>query len=295
MSDARIRSDSAKSPYARRGQAVRLFYLVVSVLYWLVMRLADRPAGIVVLCYHSLGCGQLRRFAWQMRHVARRAASPAENGRPMPPAVAGPRICVTFDDGFEAVLKYALPAMQALAVPATMFVVPGSFGTAPGWAMPTEHPDRGEVLASAAELAVAAREGLCAIGSHTLSHVRLPGLAAPQLTRELRESKAVLEELLRTEVADLAFPYGEYDAATVECAVGAGYVRLFTLEPQLWRAGQESCLIGRFLVCPQMWRSEFALTCAGAYAWLSGWRRLWRRLRAVRWARRTAAQEAVAA
>ena len=294
MSKGDIQPGRYRSPYARRGQIVRIAYLIVSAVYWLLTRLARRPRGIVVLCYHSVRTDQLQRFTWQMRHVAERAVSPSVNesrrivpGRP-------PQLCVTFDDGFENVLKNALPAMRALGVPATLFVVPGSFGTVPTWGMPAGHPDREERVASGPELAAAARRGLCSIGSHTFSHVRLSQAKRAEMMRELSDSKEALEELLDCEIADLAFPYGDYDASTVERAYSSGYRRLFTLDPRLWHPEKGETLVGRFLVCPEMWRVEFALTCAGAYAWRAASRRVWHRLRPASQRRAAKAPEVVA-
>lgn len=285
-----MRAGDSDTPYARRGQVVRTLYLLASGLCWLAMCIFHKPRGGVVLCYHSVRRSQLRRFAWQMRHVAGRATS---LGRPRPAAEprGWPRVCVTFDDGFQNIVRYALPAMHALGVPATLFIVTGNLGAAPLWPMPVEHPDRDEPLASAAELASAVHAGLCAVGSHTRTHARMPQMATEQLISELCSSKSELEALLDTDIAALAFPYGEYDGTSVQRALEAGYEHLFTLEPRLWYAAPQGNLIGRFLVSADMWRAEFVLTCAGAYAWLGGWRRFWR---AVWGARRAASQEALA-
>ena len=55
-------------------------------------------------------------------------------------------------------------------------------------------------------------------------------LTKPALERvaELTESRRVLEDLLGTEVAGVAAPYGRYDAATVEAARAAGYQYMCT-------------------------------------------------------------------
>ena len=294
MSKAEIQLGRYRSPYARRGQMVRIAYVIISAIYWLLTRLAGRPRGIVVLCYHSVRTDQLQRFTWQMRHTARRAVSPSAVASGRRASGGSPYICVTFDDGFENVLKNALPAMQALGVPATLFVVPGSFGTVPAWGMPAGHPDRAERVPSGSELAAAARRGLCSIGSHTFSHVRLSQAKRAEMMRELSDSKEALEELLDCEIVDLAFPYGDYDATTVERAYSSGYRRLFTLDPRLWHPEKGETLVGRFLVCPEMWRVEFALTCAGAYAWRAASRRVWQRLRPARQRRAAGAPEVVA-
>jgi peptidoglycan/xylan/chitin deacetylase (PgdA/CDA1 family) len=282
-------------PYARHGPLVRLVYLATAIVYWFVTRLRGGPAGTVVLCYHAVRAAQVRQFAWQMRHVARRAAPAAALVDNVPVGETGmPRVCVTFDDGYHCVLEHALPVMRQSGVPATMFAIPGRLGAPPAWPMPPDDPDRDLLVASGRQLALAVHQKLCSIGSHTLTHAGLPGLAAPQLHHELTASKAALESLVGAPVTDLAFPYGAYDAACLRAAFAAGYQRVFTLEPQVW-CGSDGCgVIGRFLVSPEMWRLEFALTCTGAYAWLGAWRRLWRHARAWLRVGKTAPQEATA-
>ncbi len=265
--------------YAQRGLAVRIAYLLVAGLHWLSRRLTRPPAGVVVLCYHCVRREHLPAFAWQMRRLAQRAVSLDAIGRAAAALPAGPAVCVTFDDGYRCVLKYALPAMQAIGVPATIFAVSGNLGEHLRWDVPPGHPDSTEPLASAAELAAAAAAGLCRIGSHTVSHPRLPTLSPPAAFRELAESRATLSALLGAEVTDLAFPYGAYDGETVAQALAAGYRRLFTLDPQLGNGRHEPRVIGRFLISPDVWRLEFILTSAGSYTWLAGWRTFWRRLR----------------
>ncbi len=267
-----------QSPYARRGLVVRLAYLVTAIVYWLAARIRGGPTGTVVLCYHAVRPAHTRRFAWQMRHVAGCAAPTATlTGTARRRANGPPRVCVTFDDGFQCVLDCALPIMRQMGVPASIFVIPGRLGSPPAWSMPPDHPDRDQLVASGGELARAAYQGLCSIGSHTLSHAALSRMPGPQLRYELTASKAALESLVDAPITELALPYGAYDAACIRAAFRAGYQRVFTLEPQVWRANADHGVIGRFVVSPEMWRLEFALTCAGAYAWLAAWRRLLRR------------------
>jgi peptidoglycan/xylan/chitin deacetylase (PgdA/CDA1 family) len=190
-------------------------------------------------------------------------------------------VCVTFDDAFANLLDNALRAARRFGVPAMTFVVTGNVGEKPHWVMPPGDPEAGEVTMTAAQLREVARGGLCRIGSHTVTHAALGNCPPVVIRSECSDSKAYLEDLLGDHVEDLALPYGSGSPDVVAAARVSGYKRIYTLDPCLHRPGEDG-LIGRFSMSPDVWRIEFLLTCAGAYAWLHAWRGLLRRLRVVR-------------
>jgi peptidoglycan/xylan/chitin deacetylase (PgdA/CDA1 family) len=61
------------------------------------------------------------------------------------------------------------------------------------------------------------------IGSHGLNHLRLPAHAPDVQSQELRNSKAVLEELLGNTISAIAYPYGSCDHQTTLIAEEAGF------------------------------------------------------------------------
>jgi peptidoglycan-N-acetylglucosamine deacetylase len=61
------------------------------------------------------------------------------------------------------------------------------------------------------------------IGAHTLSHRILSGLEQKELSREVRDSKQMLEELLGSEVHMFCYPRGCYDAEAIGCVQQSGF------------------------------------------------------------------------
>jgi peptidoglycan/xylan/chitin deacetylase (PgdA/CDA1 family) len=268
------------STCARHSLLVRVVYLLVALLWWLASRVAGLlrggHRGVVVLCYHGVPDSQRSRFAWQMARVADRTID-AGNVEPAAAASAArPRVCVTFDDAFANLLRNALPIMQQLEIPATIFAVPGNLDDTPRWLMPPDHPEAREPVMSAAQLA-RTQSSLCRIGSHTLTHPDLTSLSPAHLRQQLVQSRRQLRQLLQLDVEDLALPFGAGNSRVLAAACDAGYKRIFTLEPCLQPLAPG--IIGRFSMEPDAWRCEFLLTCAGAYVWLRPWRRFLRRLR----------------
>jgi peptidoglycan/xylan/chitin deacetylase (PgdA/CDA1 family) len=182
-------------------------------------------------------------------------------------------ICLTFDDAFANLLDHALPAMEQLHIPATIFAVTGNLGAAPGWEIDAAHPDAHEPTMTGEQIRSAARRGLCRFGSHGVTHRRLTDLAPPDVRTELAQSKAELEGMLGTPVRDFAFPHGAFDSKLIDAAMAAGYRRVLTIDPMTTRTSGEGAIVGRWSISPDAWPIEFVLTAAGAYAWLPTARR----------------------
>jgi peptidoglycan/xylan/chitin deacetylase (PgdA/CDA1 family) len=270
------------SIYGRNNLLLRLAYLGVSLACWALTGLGRlRRPGTVVLCYHAVTAAQRGRFEQQMRMLEGRTAG---TGAPSAPGGGGrrrPRVWVTFDDAFACLLEHALPVMNALDVPATVFVVTGNMGGTPGWEMRggAAHPDAGLRTMSAEQITRAAGAAVCRFGSHTESHARLTGLDTQRLVDELGNSKAALERLLGKTIRDLALPYGAYDERALEEAAAMGYQRIYTLDPRVEPADRRLGVLGRFRMSPDVWPLEFRLTIDGAYSWQGAARRAARSLK----------------
>ncbi len=271
------------TPYAKHGLPVRLVYLLIACAWWagamLRRKLAGHCRGTVVLCYHGISDWQRARFRRQMTHIASRAVDAVHAGRVHRTRGRLPGVCVTFDDSFANLCRNALPIMQQLEVPATLFAVTGNLAAMPRWPMPADHPDATEPTMSGSQLRDL-QSALCRIGSHTQNHRRLTTLPPEQLLQELTESRCQLKTLLDRPIHDLALPFGDYNRRVIDAARRAGYRRIFTLDPCLEPLAEG--VIGRFSAEPEMWPIEFRLTCAGAYAWLRPWRRFVRRIARAR-------------
>lgn len=76
------------------------------------------------------------------------------------------------------------------------------------------------------ELSVLARGGLVEIGCHTVTHPALSALPLESQGREIRQSKASLEEVLGRRITSFAYPYGrpsDYTEQTTSLVREAGF------------------------------------------------------------------------
>lgn len=141
-------------------------------------------------------------------------------------------VAVTFDDGYASTLK-AKPILEALSFPATVFAVVRFVDSGeplhwPGieeWRS-SEHADELRPLNwdQLTELASAGWE----VGSHTLSHPRLPALSHDALDAELRASRTAIASRVGA-CETIAYPYGVADERVARAARAAGYLAGCTL------------------------------------------------------------------
>ncbi|MCX6805992.1 MAG: polysaccharide deacetylase family protein, partial [Patescibacteria group bacterium] len=67
------------------------------------------------------------------------------------------------------------------------------------------------------------KTGLIEIGAHTINHANLAGLSPADQTREIVDSKTIIENELGVKITTLAYPYGRYSQATIDIAFKAGF------------------------------------------------------------------------
>ena len=127
-------------------------------------------------------------------------------------------IILTFDDGYEDNYTVALPLLQKHGCRCVVFAVSDTHRRTNFW-------DSGEpesTLLSPPQMLELHRFGN-EIGSHTITHPRLPELPAEEIRREMRESKHSLEQILGSEVISFAYPYGSLHASIKPLVGEAGY------------------------------------------------------------------------
>jgi peptidoglycan/xylan/chitin deacetylase (PgdA/CDA1 family) len=247
----------------------------------------------LVLAYHSVGPRTRRRvvvepipperFAEQMR-----ALEVVGDVVPLHDLLSActercsrPVFAVTFDDDDPGYVRYVLPILRELTIPATFFLSGRSLhGLGPYWwtlvdrsieevgfeataamlgrrarsidelaawcrsvaAVPELSTRVTPEVMQPGDIRALARAGMT-IGFHTLRHRVLPLLDDAELDVELREGRAELASLVGQPVDLMAYPYGAVEARVAEAAERAGYTAAFTTE---WRA--VSCRSHRFLV-----------------------------------------------
>lgn len=197
----------------------------------------SRPGGALVLCYHAVSETWGDRLSVRPGELERQVASLLRRGFrgvDAAAAAAGARrgVHATFDDAYRSV-DSALPVLERLGVPATVFACSGYAGDGRSLDVPelaaeaARHPDELATMDWDALRALVERG--VEVGSHTVSHPRLTMLADGELRRELTESKAQLEDELGRPCRFVAYPYGDEDGRVQAAAKAAGYDGGFAL------------------------------------------------------------------
>ena len=162
----------------------------------------------VILTYHSLDDSESvisippALFRRQMEFLA-------ASGIPVVPldqALHRPgSIAITFDDGFCNLLDHAVPVLERLRLPATIFVVSEYCGRNNNWpSQPHGVPD----LPLLSWDKLSALPPLISLGAHTMTHPDLRRLSAEECERELCVCQGQIEQHLGRPVRCLAYPYG---------------------------------------------------------------------------------------
>ena len=142
-------------------------------------------------------------------------------------------VFLTFDDGGAGALRETAPILESYGWTSHFFIVSGRVGTSG--------------FLDAAAIRELHRRGHL-VGSHSCTHPpRFSGLSMRDMVREWKESRALLEDIVQTEVTMASVPGGYYRRPAAEAAAETGYRVLFTSEPitRVRRVGD--CLVlGRY-------------------------------------------------
>jgi peptidoglycan/xylan/chitin deacetylase (PgdA/CDA1 family) len=203
------------------------------------------PDGVIVLMYHRVGEA---RNDWEARYAIGAARFEAHmlalarvghhavsvdafddwlnGGAALPPGA----FVLTFDDGFRGVREHALPILERLRWPFTVFLVSDRIGEEDIWTRGSNPVHTTYPLLNAEEVLDLQRHGV-ALHSHTCSHPSLPALDDDALHHELVESRAALQRLLGRPVDYLAYPFGHLDERVAAAVRSAGYHAAFSTQP----------------------------------------------------------------
>jgi peptidoglycan/xylan/chitin deacetylase (PgdA/CDA1 family) len=265
---------------------------------WETVPESSRPSGIPILCYHYFRPGltpsrffrvlgavllnmptvpandfwttTVPEFDRQMRWLHDHGFSTISLDRLadwMDGGDAPPRsVVITFDDGDETVVKYAVPVLRRYGFQGTLFLLTGRTGET-GW-NDVDFVDWDTLRALE-------REGVLRVQSHTHrmhTKQRVDGRSVPcflvaardstgrpapnsALVQDLRTSRAVIRRELGHDATFLAWPFGFGDAVVDSIARANGFRRVLTLrperngpEPDEPRAEEERESLGRYAV-----------------------------------------------
>lgn len=197
---------------------------------------------VPVLMYHRLGASRDERearyaitpanFAAHMRALAGKGyraigidtlVAWLEGGGDLPEGA----MLITFDDGFRGVRDHALPVLEKLDWPFTVFLVSDLIGGEDVWTRAANPASATYPLLDATEILDMQRRG-ASFHSHTRSHASLPSLDDAALSDQLAGSRAALTRLLGQDVAYIAYPFGHHDARVEAATRAAGYRAAFS-------------------------------------------------------------------
>ena len=197
-------------------------------------------AAPLVLCYHAVSRHWPSTLAVTPEQLSEQLAGLVDRGYrgvTFSELVRGDganRLAVTFDDGCRSVVERALPILEGLGLPGTIFVPTDFVGGPAPMSWPgidhwTGTPHEDELRCVSWEQLRALRDQGWEIGSHTRSHPQLTELDDAALRRELVESLEQCSSELDTPCVSLAYPYGDQDERVRVAAGDAGYEAACTM------------------------------------------------------------------
>jgi len=131
---------------------------------------------------------------------------------------------ITFDDAFANFGECAVPVLERLSLPATVFVVSGYSGGHNNW--PTQPPGV-PCLPLMSWSALRSLPPGISLGAHTVTHPDLRVLDEADMMHEVRDSRSEIEQKTGRAVETFAYPYGAVDVRTADVvrdqfAIGCG-------------------------------------------------------------------------
>lgn len=146
-------------------------------------------------------------------------------------------VCITFDDGYEGVMRCAEPVLAAHGFKAICYVIVRRLGEEGA-----ERPvfDSGPLMTTNEAVAMH-RRGTVEIGVHSLTHTR----SAPGLALEASVGRWVVEkEMGIPRARHYCYPYGNFRQDYMRAAVEEGKYRTATVcEDQMFHYGPEADLL----------------------------------------------------
>ena len=146
-------------------------------------------------------------------------------------------VAITFDDGMLSVVQEAAPLLVERGMSATIFCVAGRLGQDNAWGSNPQTTLR-RSLAGARALSELAAVGF-EIGSHGMQHAPLHAVSGAELTREIVDSKAALEQQIGAPVSSFAYPYGVAPREAGSALIRSTYRSACCASPAYARAGAD--------------------------------------------------------
>ena len=207
--------------------------------------------GLRILFYHRVSDDEdalavaPRRFREQMELLAAagyevvdlcQAAGLLAAGRSLHRTIA-----LNFDDGYRDVAENALPVLEKLGFPATVFIATSVTEGTASFAWYRRQPP----LLTWEEIAELERSGSLRFGAHSVTHPNLLALEAESARREIAGSKLALEAKLGREVEAFCYPAGLFSDRDRGFVADAGFRLAVSCEPGVNRPGGDPLALYR--------------------------------------------------
>lgn len=254
--------------------------LFIGYLIWRLILGKPADSYIPILAYHKVD----RKFelggTWttpeifekQMAYIKSRGIMPVTFSQAVELMKSGEGenkkyICITFDDAYEGLYKYAWPVLKKHGFAATIFVVTDYVGMDNDWDVSRvgwkfRHLNWNQII----EMSESGIE----FGSHSRTHQDLRHLDAEELRNELAQSKITLEKYLEKIIGILSYPFGRYNQRVIDAAVGCGYVSACSLSPRIKNSQINFMALRRsaIYITDTMWNFKNKIYQRGAGFWV---------------------------
>lgn len=151
-------------------------------------------------------------------------------------------VVITFDDGFANQMD-AYQILKAHHMKATFYIIDGGpdskwcIGAGRKYGDPSQPASGcGDAYLNWDQVRMLDKSGLITIGGHTIDHPNLASETLSQQEYEIVQGKQELEQELGHPVQDFAYPYGSYNASTLQIVEEAGYETAVTTQPSDYQA-----------------------------------------------------------
>jgi peptidoglycan/xylan/chitin deacetylase (PgdA/CDA1 family) len=203
-------------------------------------------------------------FAWQMRMLSVLGVK-GLSMRDLEPYLSGERtgrvVGITFDDGYQNNLTYALPVLKRHNFTATCYGVSNLVGGTNAW-------DAGKV----AEKSLMTKQDWVAwhaagmdVGSHTQTHANLTTINAHEARAQIAQSKADLQQTIGTEVRHFCYPYGWFSPEHEVMVREAGYITATSTRRGRVQRGHNPFALNRIMVARATNPVQFFMKIATSY------------------------------